>query len=75
MSWTQTQLDELEAAIAAGVLSVGHGDKRVQYRSLDDMLRVRDIIRRSLGYDARPSYGLAAHDKALADAGETDFDL
>lgn len=49
MSWTQTQLDALEAAIGQGALVVQYTDKRVQYRSLDEMLRIRDLMRRSLG--------------------------
>ena len=49
MAWTQTQLDALEEAIAQGSLSVQYGDKRVQYRSLDEMLRLRDLMRKELG--------------------------
>jgi len=39
MAWTQSELDELKAAYAQGVLSVKHGDKVVQYASGEDMLR------------------------------------
>jgi hypothetical protein len=41
--------DALDQAIAAGVLSVQHGDTRTQFRSLDDMYRVRDDLRRQAG--------------------------
>ena len=45
MAFTSTQLAALEAAYAAGVTVVKHGDKVVQYASLDDLwdaiLRVR----------------------------------
>jgi hypothetical protein len=49
MAFTQTQLDTLETAIADGVLSVQYADKRVTYRSLDEMLKLRDAMRRDLG--------------------------
>ena len=48
-SFTQEQLDALEKAIAEGILSVKYSDKEITYRSLDDMLATRDIIRRALG--------------------------
>jgi chemotaxis response regulator CheB len=35
----QARIDSLEKAIAAGVLIVQHGTSRVQYQSLNDMLR------------------------------------
>lgn len=49
MAFTQQQLDKLEDAIAQGVLEVQYQDKKVTYRSLDEMMRVRDRIRESLG--------------------------
>lgn len=49
MVYTQQQLDALEAAIAEGVLMVVYGNKTVTYRSLDDMLRIRGIMRDDLG--------------------------
>lgn len=42
MAYTQTQLTELEEAIAKGVLSVRHSDGRsVTYQSLDAMRKLR----------------------------------
>ncbi len=49
MAFTQAQLDALESAIAQGALEVQYSDKRVRYRSLDEMLRLRDAMRRDLG--------------------------
>lgn len=49
MAWTQAQLDALETAIASGSLRVKFADKDVTYRSLDEMMRIRDTIRASLG--------------------------
>lgn len=49
MAYTQSQLDKLEAAIAAGELRVKYEDKEVLYRSLNEMLQIRDLIRKDLG--------------------------
>jgi len=53
MAFTQTQLDALETAIAAGTLEVTTGDKKVRYHSLDEMIRLREIIRNQLAVDAQ----------------------
>ncbi len=42
MAWTQTQLDALNDAIAAGVTSVSHNGKTVTYRSLAEIMQLRD---------------------------------
>lgn len=44
MAYTQAQLDELDAAIARGVLEVQNLDGRLKYRSLEEMQRVRRVI-------------------------------
>lgn len=49
MAWTVDQLQALEAAIAQGAMRVKYADHEVQYRSLDEMLRLRDMMRRDLG--------------------------
>lgn len=43
-SWTQADLDALDDAIGKGVLEVEYDDKRVKYRSLDDMLKIRKLM-------------------------------
>lgn len=48
-AFTQAHLDALEKAIAEGVLEVSYDSKVVRYRSLDEMLRIRDLIRKELG--------------------------
>ncbi len=48
-SWTQGQLDALNAAIAEGVLTVKYRDRTVTYRSLEEMLRLQDRMQRALG--------------------------
>lgn len=52
MGFTREQLSILEAAIAQGALDVNYGDKRVTYRSLNEMLRTRDLMRKELGLTA-----------------------
>ena len=61
---TQEQLDSLNGAIAQGALMVKYQDKEVRYRSLDEMLRLRDVMRSELGLtDKGPRRVLASHSK------------
>ncbi len=53
MAFSQIQLDALEAAIASGTLEVRTGDKSVRYHSLDEMIKLRDVIRNQLNADAQ----------------------
>lgn len=53
MAWTQAQLDALDQAIAEGALTVRYQDKQVQYRSLDEMMRIRSLMASELGVKAR----------------------
>lgn len=52
-NWTTTQLEALERAIAAGTRSVEYVDggrtNRVEYRSLTEMMALRDRMRADLG--------------------------
>lgn len=64
MAFTQGQLDALENSIAAGVTTVSYDGKSSTFRSLDEMLRIRDIIRRALGLaPASSATVLTAHDR------------
>lgn len=56
-SFTREQYDRLCAAIAMGTLEVDYGDKKVHYRSLDDMLRIRRMIAADLGIAIPTGYG------------------
>lgn len=49
MSFTADDLIAIDSAIKSGALSVQYRDRSVTYRSLDDMLRVRNLIRSDLG--------------------------
>lgn len=49
MAFTQENLDTLNEAIATGARSVRYGDKQVDYKTLDEMLRARQIMMQDLG--------------------------
>lgn len=51
MSFTQTQLDALTEAIAEGTFKVKYQDKEVTYRSLEEMIKLRELMRQELGID------------------------
>ena len=61
-AWNTGTLAALETAIASGATSVSYEGKTVAYRSLDEMLRLRNIMQIALGVIAPPSTTiLAAH--------------
>jgi hypothetical protein len=65
-NFTDDQLKKLEAAISTGALTVRYADKTVQYRSLNEMLQVREIMRKALGYVTGQSGRIKLeHDKGL----------
>lgn len=51
-SFTQAQLDALEAMIAGGVLESEYDGKRIKYRSMPELIRARDIVKNGLGSSA-----------------------
>ena len=74
MAFTLEQFEALEQAIAEGVLTVTWGgagqNKSVQYRSLSDLLRVYNMIGRSLGLiSATPRMTLSNFSKGFQYAG------
>ena len=48
MAWTQTDLDALETAIKAGVRTVQYGDRSISYHSLEEMLKLRDVMKQAV---------------------------
>ena len=44
MAWTQADLDAIEGALKTGTLRVRLGDRDIIYRSLDEMIRIRNLI-------------------------------
>jgi hypothetical protein len=45
MSWTTTDLTAIENAIASGELRVSFQDRSVEYRSIEELLKARDVIK------------------------------
>lgn len=48
MAYTQADLDAVKKVIAGSQLEVQYGDKRVKYRSLDELERAARIIQSDL---------------------------
>jgi len=53
MAYTQTQLDDLRAAIAEGVTKVAANGRTVEYRSLDEMRKLERIMSEELEQSTR----------------------
>lgn len=48
MAFTQSDLDAVNTAVASGELKVEVNGRSVLYRSMDDLIKARDIIRSEL---------------------------
>ena len=48
MAYTQADLDRLNRAIAGAELEVSYADKRVKFRSLDELIKARDLVQKEL---------------------------
>jgi len=68
-NFTCEDLQAIENALAKGVKTVKYVDKEITYRSLDEMLKIRDLMRSCLGLSgqdgARGRRRVAVHNKAL----------
>ena len=64
-NYTPEMLAALENAIATGARDVYYGDKRVSYRSLEEMIRTRDIMRAELRMTSKGGRKYATHSKGL----------
>lgn len=62
MATLQEQLTALEEAINQGVLTVEYADKKVTYRSLNEMLQIKDNLQAQLGVGSRRRF-LAKYSK------------
>lgn len=59
MAYTQADLDRIKRAIAHGEMEVRQGDRMVQFRSIDDLLKAQRAIEAALGAaTARPRSSL-----------------
>lgn len=67
MAWTQAQLDALSAAIAKGVTTVSYDGNRVEYRSLDEMLKLKQEMENDIsgGTSGSVKRRLAAYSTGL----------
>lgn len=65
MAWQQSDLDALETALAKGVRRVRYSDKEVEYQSIDDMIKVRELMRQQLSVTTRPQRIYARFSKGL----------
>lgn len=52
MAFTQQDLDSVNRAIATGELEVKYDGKEVKFRSMDDLIKARDLIRDDLAAQA-----------------------
>jgi hypothetical protein len=51
MAYTTDQLTAIEAALAAGTLRVEVAGRMVQYQSVTELIKLRDLLRAELGED------------------------
>lgn len=65
MAWTIEQYNALNDAIAQGVTQVMYGNKLVIYRSLNEMMTLRNAMREELGLNVAPKRIFAKHSKGL----------
>ncbi len=64
---TQEEIDTIESAYRRGVLSVGHGDKRVVYRSRREMRATIEEMKRELAGTSRPkNYGFVSTKRGIS---------
>lgn len=52
-AFTLERLTALEKAITDGVRRVKYSDKEVEYRSIEEMMKVRELMRRKLGLTSK----------------------
>lgn len=61
MAWSQADLDTIEKAISSGARRVKFQTHEVEYQSIGDMLKARDVIRAEIVTTARPGVMLAEY--------------
>lgn len=55
MAYTTDQYNKLKEAIALGALEVDYGDKKVKFRTLEEMYDIKDKMEAELGLKKRKS--------------------
>jgi hypothetical protein len=69
MSITQSDIDAMNEALASGERMVRHGDKTVEYRSIDELIRARDQLQALLDAAAGKPSGPLSRQTRLYHAG------
>jgi hypothetical protein len=64
--YTQQDYEAISAAIAQGTRRVRIGDRDVEYRSLDEMLRIRGMMAKELNMARRPNRVVSSFSKGFA---------
>lgn len=64
-AFTQAQLDALIDAIAKGVLEIKYQDRVIRYRTLTEMLTLKNEIEKDLGIKSKGGRLLAQTSKGL----------
>ena len=57
-TWTAADLTAVESALASGELSVRFENRSVQYRSIDELLKIRDVIKNAVAVSGGSSAGI-----------------
>lgn len=65
VNFTSLDLDALETALAKGVKTVKYTDKEITYRSVDEMLKIRDLIKNCIDDTTRGTRRVAQTNKGL----------
>lgn len=60
MEYTQADLDQLNKAIKSGRLTVEYDGQKVTYRSLDELIRARNLIKSELAQTERRGASIAS---------------
>lgn len=58
MAWTQQDLEAINAAIATGAKRVRFQTHEVEYHSVSDLIRARDLIRSEIESGGQPVGGM-----------------
>ena len=61
----QSMLDELEKALFSGTLKIKYQDKEQEFRSVNEMTRLRETLKRELGIQKKKRRVNASHSKGL----------
>lgn len=63
MAWTEADIAVLDAAIKQGTVKVKFADREITYRSLDEMLKLRDLMTKSVSGRPAPKVWAPTFDR------------